>query len=253
MTKLIGMALSLILATGIWGQVAPVKLSKSEAVRPLSAEEMSTLSTQKDSVATSAKATATATATASNGLRLLLPQADAVVEVVRVENNYSVNFRSAYPTIFPSGTWVVLRITLSDGTLVGQSGWQLTQDASLVSQEMWDGTFSLILRPGGWRFEAIVIRPGEKATTASAVVDQFAKLPAGPLDEVTVTADGNWVQATGVFGEKTVALLNGQQVFYLMTTRSHLAASTALFGGGEVIFTVCSDGECSSRRLFVRR
>ena len=249
MTKLIGMALSLILTTGIWGQVAPTKLSRSEAARPLSVEEMSTLSVQKDSMAIS-KATATAT---SNGLRLLLPQADAVVEVIRVENNYSVNFRSAYPTVFPSGTWVVLRIILSDGTLVGQSGWQILEDASLISQEMWDGTFSVVLRPGGVRFEAVVVRPSERATAASATVDQFAKTPSGPLDEVTVTADGNWIQATGVFGEKTVALLNGQQVFYLMTTRDRIAASTALFGGGEVIFTVCSDGECSSRRLFVRR
>lgn len=189
-----------------------------------------------------------------------LPQAPGVIEVIPTGQwgqSFSVHFRSIGSV--PTGTNFSFRIITSNGDTINLRGFTKTSnDDGGIYWEMWNGPFPNVW-PGWSTFETFVTTPGDGISYTSALVPvQCMNCTTGLLERADVSPDGASIKLGGYFPGRTYATLNGLRVEFLPVPPGadslfSRIISTENAGSGKMDLTVCSDGICSTRTVYVTR
>jgi len=198
----------------------------------------------------------------ANNASLQVEQAQAVIDVTVSGENITATFQSLVS--LPAGSAVAFRATLPNGSVLNMDGFSIGVDQNWApSAEMWNGPFPAIW-PSGWTlFEAVIIsgNGGVSYTSAYAPVRACCAMY-GPLTRADVGADGMTINIAGQFQGMTVATLNGNPVPISFTAGQPSTGSTAMtytagtisatsLWEGQFTLTVCSNGLCSSRVVYI--
>ncbi len=193
-----------------------------------------------------------------------LNQAPGVMEVIgssNSDNPIAVRFQS-FGSLEPNST-VAFQMFLPDGTQVPMSAWKIgmNPDGSgwSVYEELWNGKFPNAWQGGETIFGVVVISPSGRVSYTSATVEVFACcILSGPLTRADVSADGLSVTITGFFPLNTYATVSGTPVTVNFSRVIPIVVPTSgtidlsQFGQGQQLsLTVCSQGSCSTRQLYL--
>jgi len=192
----------------------------------------------------------------------------AVIEIVpgdQYGRSYNVVFRSN--TVVPRGTTISFRIALSNGSTMDLSGFLKDfDDNSTMYFEMWNGPFPGIW-PGGFTlFEVALAIPGQSTAYILSPVGVWCRgcLFQGFLDRADVSQDGTVITLQGSLSGQLVATLDGVAVDVVTLPAQppspflpsvgmpeRKVIYTDKVGNGQVNLTLCSDGFCFSRFVYL--
>lgn len=161
-------------------------------------------------------------------------------------------------------TLVLLQMTTENGQIPMQSykmGRSFDGRGTNIFIELWNGQFSTGWQSGVTKFGAFIIAPGGKITYSSGSVPvNFCCFTDGPIGRADLSADGKSVILQGSFSGATYASINGtpvdidfgpQPVGALFPAQAIGKISLSKFAYGSVSLSVCSQGSCSTRILYV--
>lgn len=199
-------------------------------------------------------------ATSSSGL---LPgvapqQAPIVIEVVSLGETVRVTWRCIGGTTV--GTTFTFRIVPPNGIPITMDSWQTSvyQVGYEFSGKLWSGEFPDQWQSGWTKFEVVMIPAGGPIlyTSATVPVRACCKLD-GPLERVDVSTDGTVINLKGIFVGRTYATLAGQSIRITFSPEGlpwyQSGKIYYTYGNQEVVLTVCSAGECSTRVVYITR
>lgn len=182
-------------------------------------------------------------------------QANAVIEVTRSGEHVSAIFKSL--DIVPEGSYISSRYVMPNGKGVLLEGYVVGGDWQ-ISSELWNGQF-----PGAWPmgymlFETIIVssQDGSFSYTSAYVPVRVCCSLTGPLQRAEVLPDGS-INVYGSLYGRVVATVDGQphqvDLSYDTNTGASLVGHIAVpnFGAREMLLTLCSQGVCSTRHLYL--
>lgn len=185
-------------------------------------------------------------------------QANATVQVTSLpyQTAWLVNFQSTIN--IEQGSIISFRMVFPNGMLVPLSGFQMTGTYQ-VGAYLWNGSFPGVWPSGLTKFEVIIVTPtGNLSYVSGEVAFGLCCQLSGPVTgAMTVSPDGITIQATGFFSGLTIATINGMEVPIVVssspTTGAWLATISNPFAflQGQMIVTICSNGECSTRIVYI--
>ncbi|MFA6301268.1 MAG: hypothetical protein WC609_02870 [Candidatus Paceibacterota bacterium] len=188
-----------------------------------------------------------------------IPQAKATIEATGLSTGETyVLFQTTEP--LSSGSYLVFTMNMPNGNSICLGGFMVQSEYRWGAQ-LWNGNFPGIW-PGGWtRFAVYLFDAGGNLSYTSTLVNVQAccGTQPGPIRTATVSTDGYWVEVKGNFLETdTLATLGGMPAptffEYDPSTGEPIIKVLNQYGiQGQTNLTVCSNGECASRVMYINR
>lgn len=181
-------------------------------------------------------------------------QANAVIEVTRSGQHVSTIFRSL--DIVPAGSYVSSRYVLPNGVGTLLEGYTVQEDWQ-VSFELWNGQFPGVWQNGYTLFETIIVnsRDGSFTYTSAYVPVRVCCGLTGPLQKAEVLPDGS-INVSGNLYGRVVATVDNQPYPVALSYDANTGIpvghiSVPNYGAREMLLTLCSEGVCSTRHLYL--
>jgi len=143
---------------------------------------------------------------------LTLPQAPAVIETTSVGSVISATFMTTRP--LDEGTFVIFRMTLPNGLVIPLQGFSVQTGGYNWYSEFWNGAYPNLFPSGLVMFETIFFNPSNgEMSYVSAQIPVRMSGPGtitGPVDKMSVSNDGMFVDIEGSFEGVSYASMDGQ-------------------------------------------
>lgn len=185
---------------------------------------------------------------------MLRNQAPSVVEITSSKKNIMATFRST--EMLPKGSVITFRMTMPDRSELIIGGYRTTKDGFWYA-EMMSGMFPDISPAGFVTFEALIVDSRNRSIYVSSACApvRISTYLSGPLHGAKFLMDGT-IEVRGQLNQASVATVDGQSYPIVLSydPTNGLPIGRVIvpnFGAREALLTLCTDGVCSTRHLYI--